>query len=382
MNTSKRFYFMIGLLCLACIPCSAGGNKLVRQAGKLVRSGVMSAGKSALPKASQGVERALTSAVQQEARRASGKVMIGGGRAVPANLLLSFEGQKLVLQEMYPSLVQVIHPVTEEVLSSGFVFEEFTSGKSRLWAAVPYHVVGRAGNSIMLRLFRSDGSRVKYRVDVAVSGGYGFTAADVSLCLLPSYARSHVVPLQVAQQAPVKGQTVNGFGFAVQESEYLSRVLFNVFPNLSISGVGNYNMVAPATSSYNLSGMCGSPYLDESGRVVGIHSGSVVGKSVNMVNAYNAINDLLTQYNNHTVVTRGLVFNGKKVADIKLGESVNTVRIMQDGKLVFEENMQRYAGALNYDQLEKTIPAQKGDIVQMRIVIGRKFVRKVEFTVP
>lgn len=352
----------------------AQGKKLVKGARSLSRSAARHLGRAEVTEALG--EELMQAMWRESASAASEKLLLGAGRSASAAQAASLQGQRELFRQMAPSLAQVLHPVKENVLSSGFVFEE----NGVLWAAVPYHVAGRAGNKVMLRLFRPDGSFVKYKVDVAVSGGYGFTSPDLSLCRLPDYARTHVTPLKLADGPVRSGEILNGFGFVVEETAYSRRTLFHPAIHWKVAETGDYNIVIPVAGESNLSGMCGSPYLNRDGQVAAVHSGSHPGRSVNAVNARNAVKDLLAAYQGASN-KKNLLFNGHKVTSLAIGESIGKISVRRADRTVFTEDMQRYAHALKYDRLETVVPAVAGDNIHIEIVAHRQLVRTVKFIV-
>lgn len=382
-NINMR-YTVIFFLCAALLtggaPLSfAGGKKLVKGAKALSRS---SAGSAMSRMGGAGIEKALGEQVMQSlwresASAASEKLMLGAGRSAVLAQAASVQGREEIFRQMAPSLVQVIHPVNESVLSSGFVFEE----KGVLWAAVPYHVAGRAGNKMMLRLFRRDGSSVKYKVEVFVAGGYGFTSADLSLCRLPEYARTHVTPLKLSARPVRPGDVLNGFGFVVDDFLGTSKVMFNVLPHLRVSAAGDYNMVAPLPNVSVLSGSCGSPYLNKEGEVAAVHSGSFGMRTINAVQAAAGIRDLLAAAQGTRPVRR-VAWRGHKVAEVSVWESVGKIRVLRNGSPILDKDMHHYRGAVSYGRLEELIQAVAGDEVIIEIVTHRDSKRIVKFVVP
>lgn len=297
-----------------------------------------------------------------------------------------------VRQKISPSLVQVINPATEEVRSSGFVFAENRSGRTQFWAAVPYHVAGRANGLVMLRLFRPDGSSIKYRVPVAVAGGYGVNAADLALCPLPDYAKTHAAPLLISPAGAAPGDVLKGYGFVVEDPSYReilekgldkarSKAHFNESEAMTVSETSGYKVTFPVTFVRKLSGACGTPYLDAQGRVAAIHSGSRIGQAVFAVNVNPALNDLLDLYYGENK-PRPLLYAGRKVAEASVKESVSRIQVLRGGLAVEDVDITHFPGPFSYDKLEQAVHARSGDAVLVTLSKHREEVRTVRIDVP
>ena len=145
--------------------------------------------------------------------------------------------------------------------------------------------------------------------------------------------------------------------------------------------LGKYKIITTLPEEGRGPGACGGPLLNAKGEVVGIHSGSYKGKLGFAVNARAAIDDLFTAMENGGKLLKPLMFNGVKIGDINISENIGLVEVRRDGPLVFSRDFKHYPGSFNHTQLEKVIPAQKGDKVFIFIQQGVQEVRMEVYTV-
>ena len=357
----KYFVWVLVFFVCGAVPSySQVGKQLVRNVVKGAEASAAKGGKTAA--------RAVSRQAVEEARHAT--------RLLERKLLSqAFESRhRQVERTIRQSIFQVIMPLDGSTRSSGFVFER----DGEIWGVVPYHISGRVGNRIKMRFYREDGRPVYYFGYVESSGSYGFNGLDAALISLPQEVREHVKPLVISQEGPQKNTFVDSFGFP--DPDFWPKD-YSKNPNRRILDLGEYKIITTLPEEGRGPGACGGPLLNAKGEVVGIHSGSYKGKLGFAVNARAAIDDLFTAMENGGKLLKPLMFNGVKIGDINISENIGLVEVRRDGPLVFSRDFKHYPGSFNHAQLEKVIPAQKGDKVFIFIQQGVQEVRMEVYTV-
>lgn len=387
----RIFILLFSAVVLAPV-CWGQRNLPVKGAAALLRQAEHQTAEKAVQAVRKNLEQGVAPGLHVVRAAPEGQAAVSALSRGLAEAALSARLTEETRKAMLPSLVQVINPLTEEVRSSGFVFAETRSGETQLWAAVPYHVAGRANGLVMLRLFRPDGSSVKYRVPVAVAGGYGVNAADLSLCPLPEYAKTHAVPLPISPDGASAGDVLKGYGFVLEDpslNEMLEKgidkargkVRFNHLDGLRVAEASGYKVTMPVYFTRKLSAACGTPYLDERGRVAAIHSGSRIGQSVFAVNVNPALTELLDLYYWESK-PRSLFYGGRKVAEASVKESVSRIQVVRGGLVVEDVDVTHYTKPFAYDKLEQAVRARSGDMVLVKLAKHREESRTVRIDIP
>ena len=264
------------------------------------------------------------------------------------------------------SLVKVVGRATGELMGSGFVVR---SGSGKLYAVVSYHVVGHTGNVVSLVMYDEAGHEIKYNGVVNAIGSYGLNALDAAIIELPSVSAEHARPLKVAANLPQPGgelvtwgtpYAVNGFARA-DELKVLHAEGFKIA------------MSSPDVS-IDFNGLCGSPVLDQDGKVAGIYSGHDPEKGlVFAVPARKALEWLIGHYEQHLKGSIVFKLSGRNILTLNPGETVGWVRhFSADGVLLHKVYLPQYPEPFDPAHTEKLFSdVRTGDFLEFEIVRHR-----------
>lgn len=291
-----------------------GGREVIKTA---LRQGEWVVGKSSNVVAAS--LRACTAA-DCELRGMSGALL---EKEAWSNRMLLQYRRNAVENTMEHSLVAIVEPNLGVIMSSGFVFEEFSTGKRRLWAALPYHVAGAKGKSVTLRLHGADGTWHVYTTRVSVAGRAGAAGADMSLVLLPQHMSAYVRPLRWANDVPEEGEQTDSFGFDMTEDLSLKH---SSTRGRTITKTSFYRFFTKyPLSARGRVGACGSPLLNRGGEVVGMHVGR--SEPVQMYALNRRVLDWLLELYAGVDARMPLKVHGVQVGEVKLTESVSYVEV-------------------------------------------------------
>lgn len=273
--------------------------------------------------------------------------------------------------------VVVVNEEYTETASSGFVFEESSSGKKKTWAVVVHHSAPVQGAEILLQAHRTDGRKETFKSTVAVTGRGGHNGVDIALAEIPSELARYLRPLRWSEKAPIAGQRVDSYGFNSREMWPQS---FNKTENRKILDVTGLKI----TTSYNFrigqsSRACGSPLLDRNGEVVGVHIGSSPTGDASFALTREAVQDALkAYYTGHAY--RALKINGQSFGSIDFTERIKAIKVMRT-EYAYSINIDNYRGPFDYQALETMYAFKSGDGVEVAIEAADASVRKVSCTV-
>lgn len=267
---------------------------------------------------------------------------------------------------MRQSLVQVVGSATGELMGSGFVVR---SGSGKLYAVVSYHVVGHAGNKVAVRMYDKLDREITYRGVVNATGSYGLNAPDAAIIALPPKAAKHALPLKVAADFPQKGEelVVWGTPYAVNG--------FARADELIVKHVQGFKIVmdSPDVSS-DFNGLCGSPVLNQDGKVVGIYSGHDPDRGlVFAVPARKALEWMIGNYERGLSASFSLRLSGREILRLVPGETVGWVRhFSPDGVLLHKVYLPQYPEPFDPAHVETLFPdVRPGDFLEFEVVRHR-----------
>ncbi len=226
---------------------------------------------------------------------------------------------------------------------SGFVIAENLSGKTVLWGVTAKHILNTFHGDLQIT-FRADGKLHTFPVKNVISGRkYGLNAA---LLQLPQEAAQIARPIPLELTAPLPGENVFAFGFSRGKYQKLTRKVLLTNAERLIARFPVINQPKP--------GFCGSPVVNENGRLVGIETGGYV--PVQEHNAwYNKIKNnphlnhadisriseivptnrlvlLLKEFYHPGAGSRPMYLQGLKVGDLDINEFIEFIHVgYQDG---------------------------------------------------
>lgn len=294
------------------------------------------------------------------------------GLLAPSRATSLAETEKRIRQ----SLVEVVGRASGELMGSGFVVR---AASGRLYAVVSYHVVGRSGNQVAVRLHDASGKAIRYEVEVSAAGSFGINALDAAIIALPEAAAAHVQPLTVAQQPAAAGSELVLWGRPYVMDRF-ARV-----EELKVTLVQPLKIVMESEEiSDNFNGFCGSPLLNDRGEVMGIYSGHNpdTGHAF-AVNAQKALQSLIALYEQGTPMQMSFKLYGQPVLTVGPEETVGWVRqFNSNGQLVQEVYLPRFEGEFDPEHAERLFEkVNAGDFLEFEVVKHRFVDRTVSINV-
>lgn len=274
------------------------------------------------------------------------------------------------------SLVEVVGRSGGELMGSGFVVR---SSSGKLYAVVSYHVVGRAGNTVAVRLYDATGKPVVYTGVVNAAGSFGLNAPDAAIIELPAAAAAHARPLKVAPHAvSVEDELV------VWGTPYVAEGFARV-DELKVKLVQSLKIVMDSPDvSDDFNGLCGSPLLDSRGYVAGIYSGHDPSKGlVFAVNARKTLEWLIVNYENKMTPFMPFKLYGRQILQIGPEETVGWVYHFDSyGTLLHKVYLPKYAGEFDPEHTELLFPdVRHGDFLEFEIVKHRAVERTISVNI-
>ena len=327
---------------------------------------VQAQGKWRLPVLAKKIEQSLN----KNLRRA---VQVGVRTQAPVQAYAA----KNVQANINRALVQVVDRGDGLFHTSGFVFEEFLTGKRTVWAALPYHSAGRAGREVYLRFFDANGQSFVKRFKVTQSGSGGINGLDVSLVKLSPEEAVGLFALRLAPFKPQVGQLAYGYGFTYMlrnEAGYES------YPR-AITDVTGFKITGDFNLPFDPSGFCGSPIVEKGGYVLGMHCGSEKGRRSFAVSA-EGINKLLRAFyfKENSLPVK---YCGKTLAEITPSQRIGRIVLKRGGKIIKQVNVFDFTGPFSYQQTERVFrpgEVQKQDELQFEIIENGETVRRISYT--
>ena len=268
---------------------------------------------------------------------------------LPASLLPSLQHsvvQVLMPTENMPNLQFESAPVS----ASGFLLEAY----GQVWVASAHHVFGRTGNVHKVRLLAPNGEEKEISVEVAVHGTPSYHGIDLALAPIhPEDIPEGAKPLQLATpdlNAPAYSVGYVSGRYTMADMLPVRREIFdveggNLFTSYHIEGS---TWEQPVSGN----GQCGSPIVQQvpgtdEWRVVGLHNGHCLdldnpslGRSSG-VDLSVAIPKLLDPYFDESlqIPARMLYVRGFPVGMLQPNEVIARVKLLRDGKDVWEKNL-------------------------------------------
>lgn len=302
----------------------------------------------------------------------------------------NFKGPENLIKNLAPSVMQVARPNSSGVLGTGFLI----SSHKRLWAVMPYHIGGSAGQKRVVRVFSADGTPKEYQVTIAVNGSAGWSSADISLAELPEDALSggaRTLPVgKPSLRLPAYSAGYAAGPFDANDLLPMRRDLicaegFGLISGRTIEG-------SESSSPLLISGYCGSPVVQEQNGVwtaVGLHSGGCVrpgapedGRGY-AVNLSRAVPFLLDNYF-YGLPGRPLAFRGWEIGRLKHTERVKRVEIKRGGQVVFAVDLRNNPNPYSDAHTELALGyfvLRSGDVVSYQIC-NRREIRLLEYSIP
>lgn len=264
----------------------------------------------------------------------------------------SLAGLEAVERNLPRSLVQLVGR-KGNFASNGFVFDDTFGGECARWIAVPYHTAAPRGqNTVLLKLQGADGKPVIGEFKLDVCGAGGLNSADMCLIRLDGPKWKHLQALEWSLRVPQKGARLASYGCRSNECRTFGLDEFDKVSGREVLLYNQYRL----TTSYEFAdgcpyGACGSPLLDRDGKVLGMHSGSM-NRKLSFAVTREGVEDLLAKYY-YGSAGRMLMYKGRKIRRVGVDERLQSIRVLREGALFAEVNLELYFQYFNFSELEK-----------------------------
>lgn len=256
----------------------------------------------------------------------------------------------LPLRETVSEFAGLAEPFT----ATSFVIEEEFEGKKQLWGVTAAHIARlmSAYPAVWLEDY------APFPVEFAAIGNAGML--DLALFQLPEEWPRNIPALKLAGHTPKPGEKTYSFGFFNDD--------FFLVPNREIKEVTPNRLITSLEiDTPNRGGACGGPILNQQGEVVGVHIGSSDSQRISFAVPAAEIRRMLQAYYNKGQSVQPLLFNGKKIGDLNVNESIARVLTVTDGYTTGDFVTHHQEKDVDYAHLETLSPDADPDEVHIFI---------------
>ncbi len=220
-----------------------------------------------------------------------------------------------------------------------FIIEETYQGTPYIWGVTAAHYYWQ--NPTLLH--------PDYPAPISVSleakGNAGMT--DLVAFPLPANLPG-ITPLKLADKLPQKGEELHSVGFFQQEFRHtLPQQVIDVTSQRFITTL-------PVEPGVNRAGACGSPILNASNEVVGVHIGSSTGRHIGYAVPASHLQRLLQAYH-EGAAPQPLVLNGLKIGEIQVNDYISFIYVNQQEDNLYTINPHHHEASLDYAHLEQYV---------------------------
>ncbi len=245
----------------------------------------------------------------------------------------------------------------EGLTATAFVIEEEFEGQKHLWGVTAAHIAR------LIQPFPSVWVQEKHFLPITFSALGNDAMTDIAIFPLPDGWPIPTAPLKLASKKPVVGEKTYSFGFFNRD--------FYLVPNREVKEVTPNRLVTSLEfTTTDRGGACGGPLLNEQGEVVGLHIGSSDSKKISFAVPAQEIARLLQAYRHQGRSEQPLLFNGARIANLNINESIVRVRTVTNGRVSGEFVARHREKEIDYTRLETLLPDTNPDEVQ--IFVSRK----------
>lgn len=256
----------------------------------------------------------------------------------------------LPLQETVSEFDGFAEPFT----ATSFVIEEEFEGEKQLWGVTAAHIarIMSAFPAVWLEDYAS------FPVEFTAIGNAGMI--DLALFRLPEDWPGNISALKLAGQTPKPGEKTYSFGFFDNN--------FFLVPHREIKEVTPNRLVTSLEiDTPNRSGACGGPILNKQGEVVGVHIGSSDSQKISFAVPASEIRRMLLSYRNKQKSVQPLLFNGQKIGELTVNESIARIRTVTDGHTTGDFITHHREKEIDYAHLETLSPDAAPDEIHIFI---------------
>lgn len=293
-------------------------------------------------------------------------------KAVEKSLDLS----SVVERDIHRYTLQVLDR-TGGIKATAFLFSFDFLGKTDRWIAVTSHAVAK-GNIVRLRFVNAQGAWETATLPVEVSGNV--QRIDMSLVKLPEDSKfSHLKTLHWASQPPPTGQVVDSYGYSGQFLVEESRI--KKIKSRKIIDVNDIKLTTDFKFPYGESGgACGSPLINRSGEVVGMHCGSWNGEKSFAITRTGVELLLRAHYTGHAYVP--LKIYGEEVGLLDADEALYKITVLRGNRLVKNTTLSSMLQPPDSEHLEKFFSFKSGDVVTLFVSNSEWISRQINVNIP
>ena len=256
----------------------------------------------------------------------------------------------LPLRETVSEFAGLAEPFT----ATSFVIAEELEGKKYLWGVTAAHIARLM--SAFPAVWLEDNA--PFPVEFAAIGNAGMI--DLALFQLPEDWPHDIPALKLSGETPKPGEKTYSFGFFNND--------FFLVPHREIKEVTPNRLITSLEfNTTERGGACGGPILNQQGEVVGVHIGSSDSKKISFAVPAAEIRRMLQAYHNKGQSLQPLLFNGQKIGDLNVNESIARIRTVTDGYITGDFVTYHQEKDVDYAHLETLSPDADPDEVHIFI---------------
>ncbi|MGB2579056.1 hypothetical protein AAIR98_000975 [Elusimicrobium simillimum] len=272
-------------------------------------------------------------------------------------------------------------PISGGMLGTGTLVEFEHNGEKKILGLSAYHLMKLDQDGMLTTAIYNNGEYKKIKSKVLAYGHGGINGPDFMVIEIPQSALTNAYPLKIADNVDL-GDFLTSYGFAGFKFGKIPYRIVTGIDQLKIRTTSNFNM-------HNASGVCGSPLVNNEGKLVAIHMKGKSDFSPSYAVNINLLADFMQAYYNGGKMEYPLIINGQKIGAINpvetgngTGEKLNAVTISAPGQDPIVKEWNDYAENIDYAHLENSIKLLPGQTLKFTITSGNGQVRFITHTIP
>ena len=243
--------------------------------------------------------------------------------------------------------------------ATGFFIETDWKGKKQIVGVTAAHVAEWLMDPRRAIIRLPNGKEKHFPLNIIAKGSSGM--ADVALFEVPENIVPLVRPLALASEEPEFNSLVRSYGYFAKDFRIVrNRVVQENTPNRLVTSM--------EFGSWNRSGACGGPVLNEQNEVVGVHCGSSDSRRESYAVPVSVLKELLA-YANGKNKPQDLIFQGKKIGSINIDEYILSVQTKVSNRTLNSLTLWHQEKKVDYQRLEDLISLKYA--AQIEFVIAK-----------
>ncbi len=243
--------------------------------------------------------------------------------------------------------------------ATGFFIETDWKGKKQIVGVTAAHVAEWLMDPRRATIRLPNGKEKHFPLNIIAKGSSGM--ADVALFEVPENIVPLVRPLALASEEPEFNSLVRSYGYFAKDFRIVrNRVVQENTPNRLVTSM--------EFGSWNRSGACGGPVLNEQNEVVGVHCGSSDSRRESYAVPVSVLKELLA-YANGKNKPQDLIFQGKKIGSINIDEYILSVQTKVSNRTLNSLTLWHQEKKVDYQRLEDLISLKYA--AQIEFVIAK-----------